>query len=130
MDINQNDLKWEYICAKTKGGQRANKTETNVRLTHIPSGITVTVNGRSQSRNKKRALIMLQHKLEQAEENKKAKGKKEARDKSLKDGVIRTYNYKRNEVIDHRTGRKADLKKVMNGELDLIKEKRPNMRFL
>ena len=51
MKIDDKDLEIEYICAKTRGGQHANKTASNVRITHIPTGISVTINGRSQQKN-------------------------------------------------------------------------------
>lgn len=129
MQINKDDLKWEYLCAKTVGGQHANKSATNVRLTHLPSKIVVTVNGRSQSRNKIRALTLLKYKLEQLQEEQNTKDKQKYRKEMQEKGIIRTYNYLRSEVKDHRTGKKANLKRVMEGELDLIKEKYPNMRF-
>lgn len=128
--IDKKDLKIEYLAGANKpGGQNSNRRHTCVRITHIPTGITVRVDGREQSRNKTRALILLQYKLDKLQEEKKAKQKKEHRDQAIKDGVIRTYNFRRNKVKDHRSGKEADLKRVLNGEIELLREDRPNMRF-
>ena len=98
-----------------------NKVETAVRITHIPSGITVTCQDeRSQKQNKRRALTILEDRVILFEEEQKRQDKKELRD-SLFKGRVRTYDFTRGIVYDHLTGKRADLDKIMDGNLELLR---------
>lgn len=120
--INKKDIKIETMRGTGAGGQHKNKTDSCVRITHIPTGISVTIDGRKQGQNKKKALKILEDKLNLAKEEKKAEEKKQKRDKLIKDKkYIRTYDYKKQIVKDHRTGKTAPLKKVLEeGMFDLL----------
>lgn len=103
------------------GGQHKNKVETCVVITHIPTGLQEKCQDtRSKERNLKIAKERLKGKIAENEKNIVEQKKAEKRKKLIEtQKVVRTYNYTRNEVHDHRTKTKHDLKKFMRGEIDL-----------
>jgi peptide chain release factor 1 len=120
--INPTDLKIDVMRASGAGGQSVNKTESAVRLTHIPSGIVVYCQeGKSQHSNRDRAMKILFSRLKQLEEE---KVRQEASDQRLaqigtgdRSERIRTYNFPQTRVTDHRIGLTIhSLTAVMNGE--------------
>jgi peptide chain release factor 1 len=121
--INKKEVKFEYMRGQGKGGQHKNKTDSCVRATHIPTGLSVTIDGRHQHKNKKKALKILEERIEEQKLAKQAKIKKDKRDAAIKDKrYIRTYDYKSQTVKDHRTGKVAPLKEVMGkGRIDLLR---------
>lgn len=123
MHINKKDLKIERIRGSKKaGGGHRNCTASCVRVTHIPTGISVTIDQRNQHKNLAVAMRELERRLKEARLAEKAVAKKKARDDKIKNGeVIRTYDYKRKVVKDHRTGKTASLKEIIeDGNLDLL----------
>lgn len=122
--INPTDLKTDVMRASGAGGQSVNKTESAVRLTHIPSGIVVYCQeGKSQQSNRERALKILYSRLKQAEEEKVLKEASDARLAQIGTGDrserIRTYNFPQSRVTDHRIGVTVhSLTEVMNGALN------------
>lgn len=113
--FDQKDVRIDVTKGKGPGGQHKNKTSTTVRATHVPTGITVVIDGRSQAQNKKAALRELQNRVYAKEQLEKAAEKKARRDEKIhKRDIIRTYDYRSGLVRDHRTGKSAPLKQVMD----------------
>jgi peptide chain release factor 1 len=126
VDIDTKDLRVDTYRASGAGGQHVNKTDSAVRITHLPSGIVVECQDeRSQHKNKARALSLLQAKLlSQAQE---AQVSEQAQSRKLQVGSgdrserIRTYNFPQNRVTDHRINLTLyKLEEIMMGQLDQV----------
>lgn len=121
--ISYDDIEFEFIKGKNKaGGQHRNKTSSCVRATHAPTGISVVIDDRNQHTNKKRAICELDRKVRDYYNGLKAQQKKNIRDEKIHNTkTIRTYDFKKNIVKDHRTGKVAPLKEVLGkGRIDLL----------
>lgn len=127
ISINPNDLRIDTYRSSGAGGQHVNTTDSAIRITHVPTGLVVTCQDeRSQTKNKAKALKVLQARLLELEEQKRAEAIRSERKQQVGSGdrseKIRTYNFPQNRVTDHRTD--VTLKKldrVMEGDLeDLI----------
>jgi peptide chain release factor 1 len=122
--IDPKDLIIETMRASGAGGQSVNKTESAVRIHHIPSGLLVHCQeGKAQSANKDRAMKILMAKLQQIEDDKKRKSDSEARLEQIGTGDrserIRTYNFPQTRVTDHRIGLTShQLGEIMNGGME------------
>ncbi len=126
VQINPKDLEWDYFNGEGGGGQHRNKVAICVRLKHIPTGITaVAQSERSLDRNKKQALQLLESKLQNIEEMKQHKSRKKTKKKQVGIGCkadkIRTYRYQDDIVTNHLNGNKASLKKILSGNLDILR---------
>ena len=126
IDVNPNDLRTDTFRASGAGGQHVNKTDSAIRITHLPSGIVVECQDeRSQHKNRARAMSLLQAKLLAAEKAKQASEIAENRRNLIGSGDrserIRTYNFPQGRVTDHRIGLTLyRLEEIMQGELDMI----------
>ena len=126
IDINTGDLRVDTYRASGAGGQHVNKTDSAVRLTHIPSGIVVECQDeRSQHKNRARAMSLLQAKLLDAELAQRQSD--QARERKLQVGSgdrserIRTYNYPQGRVTDHRVNLTLyKLSEILEGDLDQV----------
>lgn len=123
VNINTADLRVDRYRSQGAGGQNVNKTESAVRITHIPTGIVVSCQTeKSQIQNHEICMQMLASKLAQLEEEKKAKTEASFRSKigsGDRNEKIRTYNYPQNRVTDHRIGFTIQqLDRIMEGDLD------------
>ena len=108
-----------------KGGQHQNKVESAVRVVHRPSGITVFINGRDQYRNKQIALEILAARVAEKKRDdarfERDRLKLEQLGYGSRSGKLRTYNFIKSLVTDHRSGKKTQrIQEVMKGRLELI----------
>ena len=119
--MNDKDLHIIYTKGSGPGGQHKNKVETCVVVTHKPTGLGVRCQDtRSKTQNLKRAKERLSEKIVIFERDKLQELKNDRRKELIKNSrVVRTYNYNRNEVYDHRTKTRHDLKKFMRGDIDM-----------
>ncbi len=126
IEINSNDLKVDTYRASGAGGQHVNKTDSAIRITHLPSGIVVECQDeRSQHKNRARAMSLLQSRLLNAEREKQQSEQAATRRSLVGSGDrserIRTYNYPQGRVTEHRINLTLyKLEEVMNGALDQI----------
>ncbi len=126
IEIKEEDLRIDTFRASGAGGQHVNKTESAVRITHIPTGIVVSVQDeRSQHQNKAKALKILKSKLKEMKEREKLEEIGQKRKSMVgtmeRSEKIRTYNWPQNRVTDHRLegeGKNYSLEKIIEGELD------------
>jgi peptide chain release factor 1 len=126
VEISQNDLRIDVYRSSGPGGQSVNTTDSAVRITHLPTGITVAMqNEKSQLQNREAAMRVLrarilaaQQEAIEAEQSAARKSQVKSVDRSER---IRTYNYPENRIADHRTGYKAyNLDAVMDGALEPV----------
>jgi peptide chain release factor 2 len=128
--IKPSDLKIDFSRASGPGGQNVNKRETAIRLTHLPTGITVHVESeRSQERNREKAIEVLRSRLYkfyqkkregELEKFKVVKGVKIAWGHQIRSYILHPYKL----VRDHRTGAEtSEVERILDGDLDLLLKK-------
>ena len=128
VQINPNDLKIDTYHSQGAGGQNVNKTESAVRITHIPTGLVVACQTeKAQLQNKAIAMQMIRAKVfsfyQEQEDAKRATERKLKVGTGERSEKIRTYNYPQNRVTDHRIGFTINqLDRVMEGDLDSVIE--------
>lgn len=124
--LDLNDLKIDTYRSSGAGGQHVNKTESAIRITHLPSGLVVECQDeRSQYKNKDRAMQILRSKLYEQEQAKQNAAVAAERKSQIGSGDrsdrIRTYNFPQNRVTDHRLvgdNKNFNLSSIINGNLD------------
>lgn len=124
VDLNTSDIRVDTYRASGAGGQHINKTDSAIRLTHMPSGLVVTCQDqRSQHKNKDKAMQVLRAKLYEIAQEQQNSAQAQSRKSQVGTGDrserIRTYNYPQGRVTDHRIGLTLyKLEQVLNGDLN------------
>ncbi len=128
VDIHANDLRIDIFRARGPGGQSVNTTDSAVRITHVPTGVSVSCQDeKSQLQNKDKAMRILRARLFELEQARQDEERGEARRSMVGSGdrsqKIRTYNFQQSRVTDHRIGHTSHrIAEVMEGELDEFTE--------
>ncbi|MFC7406316.1 peptide chain release factor 1 [Georgenia alba] len=126
VEIDQNDLRIDVYRSSGPGGQSVNTTDSAVRITHLPTGIVVSMqNEKSQLQNREQAMRVLRARLLAARQEEAEAAASEQRRSQVRtvdrSERIRTYNFPENRIADHRTGYKAyNLDQVLDGDLDPV----------
>ncbi len=126
VEIQQNDLRIDVYRSSGPGGQSVNTTDSAVRITHLPTGITVAMqNEKSQLQNREAAMRVLRARILAAQQEALEAELSAARKSQVKSvdrsERIRTYNFPENRIADHRTGYKSyNLDQVMDGALEPV----------
>src|ERR1700737_393384 len=124
VDLNPADLRVDTYRSSAAGGQHVNKTDSAIRITHIPSGIVVECQDeRSQHKNRSRAMALLKARLLAAEQERQQSAQAHSRRLQVGSGErserIRTYNFPQGRVTDHRINLTLyKLAQIMDGQLD------------
>ena len=124
--VDPNDLKIDVYRSSGPGGQSVNTTDSAVRITHLPTGLVVSMQDeKSQLQNREKALRVLRSRLLQAEQERAAQERADVRSSQIGTGdrseKIRTYNFPQSRITDHRIGLTVhNVSDVLSGELDAI----------
>ncbi|GMA25214.1 peptide chain release factor 1 [Luteimicrobium album] len=126
VEIDPNDLRIDVFRSSGPGGQSVNTTDSAVRITHLPTGLVVSMqNEKSQLQNREQAMRVLRARLLAAQQEEAAAAAADIRRSQVRtvdrSERIRTYNFPENRIADHRTGYKAyNLDHVLDGDLDPV----------
>ena len=126
VEINPADLKFDTFRSSGAGGQHVNKTESAIRVTHLPTGVVVECQEeRSQHKNRAKALALLASRLVDAQRSRQAAERAATRKSLVGSGDrserIRTYNFPQGRVTDHRINLTLyQLERVVEGDLDPV----------
>jgi protein subunit release factor A len=121
--VKRSELKIETFQGQGSGGQHRNRTYSCVRITHLPTGISTTRDGRCQHQNKRKCLKEIDRLVQEHIDKQRAAVKKARRNEAIhKHDRVRTYDYSRGVVTDHRTGKTASIKDILEkGMLDKLR---------
>jgi len=124
--LKDSEIEWEATKGSGPGGQHRNKTSSTVRMKHLPTGMTVVIDGRSQHQNRTKARRILEAKVAEHLGLRQAQTYNDGRQKQIGDRgrtqKIRTYNLKRGRAVDHRTNKKTGkVDAVLDGRFDLLR---------
>lgn len=121
-EFPDSDFSIRFYSGTGKGGQRRNKVQSCVTITHIPTGLSQNANGRSRGANVETAMMALTERLRGIEGHSKHDSLNTIRSEQIGSGMrgdkIRTYRFRDDIVTDHRTGKSMSVKKFMRGQVD------------
>jgi len=125
LEIASEDLRIDTMRAGGAGGQHVNKTESAVRVTHVPTGtVVVCMDEKSQHKNRQRAMRILRSRLLEAERDRQHAERAALRKSQVGTGDrnarIRTYNWPQNRMTDHRLGENFSLEQILAGKLEPV----------
>lgn len=124
VEIDESEIRFEYTRGTGNGGQHKNVTDSCVVLTHYSTGIKVRVDGRSQHKNKDKAFKELSKRVNNFYKTGKIEEDKEVRRDQIGNGnrgdKRRTYRVQDGYVIDHISGKRAKLKSILRGNIELL----------
>ena len=122
--IPEQDLKIEWYSGTGAGGQHRNKHQNSCRITHIPSGVVATAQTRSRQNSQIQAMQAIQSEVDNSAKrcynNSIASNRKQQVGSGMRGDKIRTYRFQDDRVQDHISGKITSVKKVMNGNFDLL----------
>lgn len=124
--LKPSELKIDTFRSGGPGGQHANKVETGVRVTHVPTGISVeSTTERSQHQNRQVAMALLEHELKTRQARAAKERQNQIRRRQVRGAErsekIRTYNFPQDRITDHRVGKSwHQIDRVLDGDLDKI----------
>jgi peptide chain release factor 1 len=122
--INPRDLKIEWYSGTGAGGQHRNKTQNSCRITHIPTGTIAKSECRSRTNSLNEAMAEIQRRVDEMAQRQYNKDIATDRRQQVGSGMrgdkIRTYRFQDDVVQDHITGQKSSVKRVLNGNFDLL----------
>ncbi|MCK9415113.1 MAG: peptide chain release factor 1 [Candidatus Dojkabacteria bacterium] len=137
IDIKPEDLNIEVMRASGAGGQCVNRTDSAVRITHIPTGIVVSCQEtKYQAQNKEKAMQLLRSRLYEKKKSEEAKKRSDLRSSQIGSAMraekIRTYNFPQNRVTDHRIKKSwHNLEDILNGNIEeLLEETRHQIQVI
>jgi peptide chain release factor 1 len=128
IEIKPEDLEIEVMRASGAGGQCVNKTDSAVRITHLPTGITVSCQEtKHQAQNKEKAMQLLRARLYERKKAEQAEKRSDLRSSQIGTAMraekIRTYNFPQNRVTDHRIKKSwHNLEDILNGDIEELLE--------
>lgn len=123
--IDPGDLDEQFIRGSGAGGQKRNKTSSTVVLTHVPSGVRVRIDGRNREQNRKTAMAILRARLAERQRAEVDDARNRERAAKVGSGMrgdkIRTVRVPRDQVVDHRSGRRMSYQRYARGEIERLK---------
>lgn len=125
--LKESDLDIKFQCASGPGGQHQNKTASACRAVHRPTGLQIFITGRDQHANKREALHILTTKVQQLQNRQKQEAYDSQRKNQMGNSIgkrgdkVRTYNFIRGEIVDHRLGKTtSNIKEFMKGNFSVL----------
>ena len=119
-DLDMSEIEESFVRGSGPGGQHRNTSDTDVRLVHRPTGVTVTIQGRSQWKNRQEAFEVMKQRL--SEHYHEQAHVESVRSKNADRESGKNFNWCdwRDEVVNHHTKKKTSMKKALKGNLDAL----------